>query len=232
MRSFWDERAREDPFYFVDSRQRYRKPDLSHFFGQGRRDLEAFFGELGVELAPADTVVEIGCGLGRHTRAMARRVSRIVAFDISREMLERAREINPGLDNVRWQLGDGISLRPLEDASADACVSFVVFQHLPDPELTFGYIREIGRVLRPGGWAAIQFSNDPGFHRPRLWPISALRALLGRGPRGYRQPFWLGSAIEVDDLRAAARDGGLEVEVVRGEGTLYCFARLRKVTEP
>lgn len=68
-------------------------------------------------------------------------------------MLELAREHNPALDAVEWIHGDGTSLEPLADASADACFSQVVFQHIPDPEITLGYVAEMGRVLRPGGSA-------------------------------------------------------------------------------
>ncbi len=147
-------------------------------------------------------------------------------------MLERARQHLGGLDNVELILGDGVSLAPIEDASADACISHVVFQHIPDPEITLGYVREIGRVLRPGGWAAFQISNDPAIHRRRDG-IEGLgirwRALRGRGPRGQADPAWLGSYVELDALRDAAADGGMAVEAISGEGTQLCFVRVRRV---
>lgn len=228
MRSFWDERAREDAVYFVDNRQRYGDPDVERFFAEGERDLDRFFEDIGVALEPGNTAVEIGCGLGRLTRVLAERVSRVVALDVSEEMLNRARELNPQLENVDWRVGDGASLAGVEDGSADACVSAVVFQHLPDPELTFGYVREIGRVLRTGGWAAIQFSNDPEVHKRRPRLAYRLRALAGRAPRGQRDASWLGSAIDLDNLRRVAGEAGLALEEVVGEGTLFCCARLRK----
>jgi len=102
-------------------------------------------------------------------------------------MLERARELNPGLANVEWLRGDGSSLAGIEDASASACVSHVVFQHIPDPRVTLAYVREMGRVLRPGGWAAFQVSNDPAVHT-RPGPLRrarrALAGLVRRAPRG------------------------------------------------
>ena len=93
--------------------------------------------------------------------------SDVLALDISPEMLERARELNPDANNVEWLLGDGTSLAGVQDASVDACVSQVVLQHVPDSAITLGYVREIGRVLKPGGWAAIQVSNDAEAHRRR-----------------------------------------------------------------
>jgi hypothetical protein len=55
-----------------------------------------------------------------------------------------------------------------------------------------------------------------------------LRALAGRNPRGSRDPAWLGSMIELDDLHAAADAGGMDVERVVGEGTQFCLVALRR----
>jgi SAM-dependent methyltransferase len=228
MRRFWDARAREDAVYFVDNRQRYGEADLARFFAEAERDLERFLGPLGARIQAGDSVVEIGCGVGRLTRTIARRAERVVAIDVSEQMLARARELNPDLDNVDWRLGDGTSLAVVEDVGADVCLSAVVFQHVPDPAITLGYVREVGRVLRPGGWAALHVSNDPSVHRPRGGLAARLRALLRRGPRGQRHPAWLGSSVGLDDVRRAAAEGGLELARVSGEGTQYCCVLLRK----
>jgi SAM-dependent methyltransferase len=234
MREFWDERAREDAFYFVDSRLDYRQPDLERFWAGGEEDLDRILGDLGLDLDPGAVVVEIGCGVGRLTRALAGRTSRVIALDVSEEMLHLAREHNPELDNVEWVLGDGRSLAGVPTGVADACLSHVVFQHIPDPEVTLGYVREIGRVLRPGGWAAFQISNDPSVHdlaahrgRGRRLADRAL-ALAGRAPRGQGRPEWLGSAIELDRLSSAAADGAMTIERVAGEGTQFCLVRARR----
>jgi len=227
MRGFWDRRARESPFFFVDSRLDYRTPDLPAFWAQGERDLARLLSQARVRVTAADTVVEVGCGVGRLTRPLSARVARVLAVDVSHEMLAVAREHSPERHNVTWLLGDGESLSGVDDGSADACVSHVVFQHIPDPAVTLGYVREMGRVLRPGGWAAFQVSNDPAVHRPRARAGSGLRALLGRGPRGQSAPEWLGSAVDLDELRGAASDGGLAVEHIEGEGTQFCLVVLR-----
>src|SRR5918998_4891730 len=134
MRRFWDRRALETPYYFVDNRLDYRSPDLERFWADGEPTLETLLGDVGVAIRPSDTVVEIGCGVGRLTRAIAARAGKVVALDVSQRMLTLARQHNPDLSNVSWLLGDGASLAGVEDRSADGCVSHVVFQHIPDPE--------------------------------------------------------------------------------------------------
>jgi SAM-dependent methyltransferase len=228
MRRYWDERAGEDALYFVDTRQRYGDPDPERFWSEGERDLDALLAAVGAEVLPDECVVEVGCGVGRLTRLLARRAARVIAIDVSAAMLERAREENAGLDNVEWLLGDGRSLACVPDASADACVSWVVFQHVPDPAITLGYVREMGRVLRPGGWAAFQVSNDPSVHRAPGRVRALLGSLAGRGPRGQDHPAWVGSAVELEALRAAAADAGMDVERTAYEGTQYCVVLARK----
>src|SRR3954454_13945580 len=229
MREFWDERAREDAFYFVDNRIRYKDPaEEARFWEMGRTDLDRLLGAVDVSLSPDDDVVEIGCGVGRLTRVIAERVASVQALDVSGEMLTIAQNENAALTNVVWIRGDGTSLTGIADASADAVVSHVVFQHIPDPQITLGYIREVGRVLRPGGSAVLHVSNDKQVHRWKASLGQRLRTLVGRSPKGQTHRAWTGSAVELDDLRAAAADGGMTVERVVGEGTQYMVLRLRR----
>ncbi len=225
MEQYWDGAAREDAFHYVDNRQVRGKPDEPTFWEAGEEVLDNLAAELGFELTGQEDVVEIGCGIGRVTRALAHRVRSVNAFDISEEMLTQARQYNASLSNVRWIHGDGRSLAPLADASCDAAISFVVFQHMPDPELTYGYMREIARVLRPRGFAAIQVSNDPSVHRPP----GAVRRLMGliKG-RSYLHAAWTGSAVEIPRLREVSGDAGLDIERVEHEGTLFCTILARR----
>jgi len=231
MRRFWDARARENAFYFVDNSLPYFDPDGDRFWRGGPEQLELMEQEVRARIEPDHDVIEIGCGPGRITRALSSRARTVRAFDVSEEMIARARELNAHLENVEFLLGDGVSLAPAEDRSADVVHSDLVFQHIPDPEITLGYVRDMGRVLRPGGIAMFQFSNAPAIHRKppvreRLRP--ALKALLGRGPGGQAHEAWLGSSIEIDVLRRVAETSGMELVTVAGEHQLLCRALLRK----
>jgi SAM-dependent methyltransferase len=232
MRRFWDERADENAFYFVDNRLDYKHPDADEFWTQGVEDVDRILSMLEVEIDPSDSVVEIGCGVGRLTRPLAARAADVRALDVSERMLALAKEHNGELENVTWIHGDGASLAGVDSASASVCFSHVVFQHIEDPAITLEYVREMGRVLRPGGWAAFQVSNNAGVHESqRARPVGAkerLAALVGRSPRGQKHPAWLGSHVEIPALRSAADDGGMDVERIVGEGTQFCLVLTRK----
>jgi SAM-dependent methyltransferase len=231
MRAFWNELARDDPYYFVDNRRPYRSTERATFWADGERDLDRLLGVLGVRVEPSDVVLDIGCGVGRLTRALAAHAARVYAIDVSDVMLACARRLHRSLANVEWVVGDGVSLQPLEDGSVDACVSHVVFQHIPDPAITLGYVTEMGRVLRSGGWAAFQVSGDQRVHSVPTEPVARLRRATsrpGRRPAGEDDPAWLGSAVELSDVRAAGTRGGLEIDRVVGEGTQFCLILARK----
>jgi SAM-dependent methyltransferase len=231
MRRFWDARAREDAFFFVDNTGRYGAPDTKRFWSSGEQTLAAFSERLGVAVEHEDVVLDIGCGIGRLTRALAGRGREVLALDVSADMLAQAKELNSQLENVTWLQGDGVSLAPVDSASVDAIVSFVVFQHIPDPAITLGYVREMGRVLRPDGWSAFQVSNDPRVHEGSSRPTglrARLATLVGRAPRGQSDPAWLGSAIDLDELAAVADAAGMDVERVEGAGRQFCLVVLRR----
>jgi ubiquinone/menaquinone biosynthesis C-methylase UbiE len=229
MESYWNRRAREDAFHFVDSREWRRHPDLEAFWRGGEEAVDNLLADLGITLTGQEAVLEIGCGVGRLTRALAHRVTSVHALDVSEEMLVQARQHNPHLDNVEWVHGDGTTLAPLSDEAFDACLSYVVFQHLPDPELTYGYVREMGRVLRPGGWAAFQVSNDARSHER---PSGLLRLRHPIKQSAYHHRAWRGSAVNIRDLRLAASQSGLDIERIENEGTLFCLVLARRTARP
>lgn len=237
MRRFWDARAREDALHFVDSREPYKDGDLDRFWAHGERDLDTLLTTLDVTVRQGDLVLDLGCGVGRLTRVLAKRAAHVIALDVSPEMLRRAQELNDHLHNVTWLLGDGESLSGVEDASLDGAVSHVVFQHIPDAKITLGYVEELGRVLKPGAWAAFGLSTDPKVHQPPppeergTSRREMLRGLVGRQPRGTQAPEWLGSAVPLEALGAVATSAGLVLEDIDGSGTQFTLVRATRARD-
>jgi SAM-dependent methyltransferase len=108
--------------------------------------------------APRDArVLEVGCGPGHLSIAMARRHGlAVTGLDLDPDMIDRARENASRATAVdasgpSFLVGDVASL-PFPDGSFDVVVSTFSLHHWADP--TAGLV-EIGRVLRPGGRALI-----------------------------------------------------------------------------
>jgi len=102
---------------------------------------------------PGERVIDVGCGTGATTLAIAERVGpegSCVGIDISEPMLSRAvsAEAKP---NVGFLRADAQQL-PFRDETFDAATSLAVLQLIPNPATTLG---EIVRVLKPGGRVAI-----------------------------------------------------------------------------
>jgi ubiquinone/menaquinone biosynthesis C-methylase UbiE len=148
-------------------------------------------------------------------------------------MIALAKQHNPELSNVAWLVGDGETLAGVDKGSADAVVSHVTFQHVPDPAITLSYVADMGRVLKPGGWAGFQVSNDPSVHvAQESGTRLAMKRILGRAPRGQRDPEWLGSSVGLDELGTTAARAGMAVEKTLNEGTQFCLVLLRRGPRP
>ena len=100
-------------------------------------------------LASTDKVLEIGCGPGYFSPAIAAAVPQgsLVLFDLQLAMLELARKRLPAFANVHLAQGDASSL-PFPDASFDAALVVLVLGEVPDPNRCSA---EVARVLVDGG---------------------------------------------------------------------------------
>jgi ArsR family transcriptional regulator len=96
---------------------------------------------------PEWVVGDLGCGTGHISAALAPSVGKVIAIDESGPMLAAARERLSGAANVELREGHVESL-PLEDASLDVAIVFLVAHFITDPARA---MQEIRRVLKPGG---------------------------------------------------------------------------------
>ena len=230
MREYWEQRAQLNPAFYVDTSLDYDNPDMDRFLETGRRVATIALDEAPA-VAPARTgvAVEIGCGLGRICLALSERFDRVVGYDISAEMLRRARELVPD-ERVDFRLTEGASLPDLPDGSVDLVLTFTVFQHIPSVDVIRSYVMAAGRALAPGGVFVLQWNGTPGATRWRLKRVvRAVAQRLGRGDRyGRDAPQFLGSRVELDDMRQMLADAGLTLAATSGEGTLFTWGWARK----
>jgi ubiquinone/menaquinone biosynthesis C-methylase UbiE len=197
MRAVWDALAAAETEVYVGDPAR------------GEEELAALFGRLGAN-PRGGVCVEVGCGPGRMTGALAARFDRVVAVDVSPGMIARARE-EVTARNVEFREVSGERLDGVADASADVAVCYLVLQHLPSRRLVRGYVRELARVLRPGGEAFVQLPVLAGGLVPRLWralrtPVARMSNPELRGMRLTRAE--LDSAIAGAGLTVVATDVG------------------------
>jgi SAM-dependent methyltransferase len=187
---------------------------------RGEEELAALFGRLGAD--PRGVLcVEVGCGPGRMTAALAARFDRVLALDVSPAMLDRARAAVDAA-NVEFRPVSGARLDGVPDACADVLVCYLVLQHLPARDAVLAYLDEFARVLAPAGAAFVQLPVLESGLRPRLWRAARAAAvpLLARATRDpQRAAAFRGfrlTAAELErgvagaGLRVAARDEGLD----------------------
>jgi SAM-dependent methyltransferase len=105
-----------------------------------------------LELTPGDRVLELGCGVARIGRELAPLVAQWHGVDISQNMVGVARErlAAAGIGNATAEPLVRTSLSMLADASFDKAYCVAVFIHMDKEDFVL-YLRELRRVLKPGG---------------------------------------------------------------------------------
>jgi SAM-dependent methyltransferase len=216
MRRDWDRRARENARHYVVTGQ----PQWSdeEFFQSGRIALEEDIlndlENICQGQRPKDMkVLEIGCGAGRVTRALAQFFGDVYAVDISREMVRQAQRAVSDFPNARVFRNNGKDLsalsgpwwrrlgtgRPLQ---VDFAFSSMVFQHIPSREIIENYAREVHRLLRPGALFKFQVQGCPD---------------VAREP----QNSWVGVSFTEQEARRMAERCGFEMRYQAGAGDQY-----------
>lgn len=116
-------------------------------------------------LAPAIShgakVVEIGPGAGRWTTEILKRCGVYQGVDISRTCVDLCSKEFAGYPNASFSVTDGCSLPGLSEASVDVVWSFDVFVHINTEDVA-KYLKEIARVLKPGGRAILHHGSKGG----------------------------------------------------------------------
>jgi ubiquinone/menaquinone biosynthesis C-methylase UbiE len=213
MREDWDRRACNNAEFYVqsaksswDERDFFRSGEIS-VANEIMTDMSRITGG---SRSPLDLdVLEIGCGVGRMTRMMARIFHHVTGVDVSAEMIQRAKTNLSTLDNVTLIVGDGASLSTLKDATFDFAFSFIVFQHIPNSKVITSYCREVYRVLRPG--ALFKFQVQGTVYERHQPPDT-----------------WQGVTFSEENARQLCAESGFLLELSRGAGTQFYWLWFRK----
>jgi SAM-dependent methyltransferase len=197
IRATWDALASNPDTYVGDP-------------SRGRIELKGLFERLGAD-PRGGTCVEVGCGPGRMTAALAERFDRVLALDVSPAMLERARVAVPD-ERVEFRAVSGERLDGVDDGIADVLVCYLVLQHLPTRPAVLSYLAEFARVLAPEGEAFVQLPVLDDNVRARAWRAlrSALVPLTALGPTRRRE--FRGFRLTRGELDAGLAGVGLRIE--------------------
>lgn len=144
----------------ADYYRRLHEVDSRHWWHLGMRSIEAALlaGRL------QGSVLDAGCGTGGFLAWAAARgtFTRLCGVDISAEAVELAREVAPAAELHVASL----DRLPFGDGEFDLAVSHDVLQHVPEDVLDAG-LRELRRVIRPGGTLLVRTNGDRSARRER-----------------------------------------------------------------
>lgn len=220
----WQEIAREDPEWAVLSLPQGKhgawEPSSLRRTGEEAVARLLEFAERDVEAIATALAVDVGCGVGRLTAALADRFDRVVGIDVTPAMLDAARDRLGDRRNVQLVQADVARELPVEAAGADVVISERVLQHLP-PNDVVAHVQGLVGLLRPGGVAILQVPIRLPW-RVRLEPRRRAYQLGRRIGLSPRLLYWrLGlhpmpmHVVPVADVVAAVGERGRVVRVHR-----------------
>jgi SAM-dependent methyltransferase len=149
------------------------------------------------DLLPAARVLEIAPGFGRLTEHLRKVAEHLVVVDMTPECIEACRRRFEGATNIEYHVNDGQALPMIADRSIDFAFSWDSLVHVESGPLS-SYLRELGRVLRPGGTAFLHHSNLGDYLDP-----SSGRAVVS-------VDHWRASSVNAALVREECRQGELE----------------------
>jgi SAM-dependent methyltransferase len=205
MRQDWDARARENARYFVATARNDWTDE--EFFRSGEKavseDILTDMTNICQGKDPqAMRVLEIGCGAGRLTRALANLFGEVHAVDVSGEMVALARQALADRPGVHVYQNNGCDLSVIPALEFDFAYSAIVFQHIPSYQVIENYVREVHRLLRPGALFKFQVQGD-----------SRVQAAPG--------DTWLGVSFSDEAASSMAHRCGFEPRYRYGVGEQY-----------
>jgi SAM-dependent methyltransferase len=166
--------------------------------------VDAIAGAFG--LGPDDTAVDLGCGTGQLTLALAARVGAVLGVDPEPDMLRLARQAgrDAGVANVEWASGTDADLTALvRGRPALGAVTMALAVHWMDRDRLFPAIRPL---LRPGGGIAVVTNGTPMWLQDADWSRAlrgCLSELIGRPVDDACQTDEAGRRANREALRAA-----------------------------
>jgi len=127
--------------------------------------------------------LDVGCGSGVFTRALAQRGARVTGIDGAPAMIQAAKSFPDSTGPTPdYHLVSTVELLPFASASFDGILCLSVLEYLDDPEAT---ARELRRVLKPGGVALLSVPYRWSAVRNAQRAARAVVRLFGRDPYAY-----------------------------------------------
>ena len=154
-------------------------------------------------------LLDVGCGAGLLSEAMAREGAQVTALDLAPELIDVARLhlLESGL-TVDYRLVSVEELAAQVPGSFDAITCMEMLEHVPDPG---SVLRACASLLRPGGRLFVSTLNrTPLAFAVAIVGAEYLAGLLPKGTHDYK------SFIKPAELSAWLRDAGFELEDVSG----------------
>lgn len=136
--------------YFEDAES---EKSLDVFWG-GESPFYAYFKELDL-----NNVIELACGKGRHVPYYADKSGNITLVDILDKNISFCKTRFSDYTNIHYYCNDGFSLSDLSSDSYSALFTYDAMVHFEMMDI-FHYLKDIHRVLKPGGKALFHHSNN------------------------------------------------------------------------